>query len=100
VAVRVARWFAFKPKIPICVNFGSVLQWKILEYFTKHLVYYTAIGNNSWPFGIFCCHLVYFVSFGIFLPVLVFCSKKNLPTPELVQTDLHIAGYLEVARVC
>jgi hypothetical protein len=38
-------------------------------------------------FGLFCCHLVYFVAvwyiswlFGIFLPVLVCCNKKNLAT--------------------
>jgi hypothetical protein len=32
-----------------------------------NLVYFTAIGNTVWPFG-------------IFLPVLVFCTKKNLAT--------------------
>jgi hypothetical protein len=33
-----------------------------------------------WPFGIFCGHLVYFMVFGIFSPVLVCCAKKNLAT--------------------
>jgi hypothetical protein len=27
---RVARWFVFKPKIQIWVNFGGFLQWKML----------------------------------------------------------------------
>jgi hypothetical protein len=44
---RVSRWFVFKPKIPIWVNFigscnGSC--WYIL-----------------WAFGIFYCHLVFFI---------------------------------------
>jgi hypothetical protein len=29
---RVARWFLFKPKIPIGVNFGGALDWKMLVY--------------------------------------------------------------------
>jgi hypothetical protein len=28
--------------------------------FYEDLVYFTAIGNILWPFGIFCVHLVYF----------------------------------------
>jgi hypothetical protein len=31
-----------------------------LGLFYDHLVYFTAIGNILWPFGIFCRHLVYF----------------------------------------
>jgi hypothetical protein len=30
-----------------------------------HLVYFTAIGNILFPFGIFCGNLVYFSRFGI-----------------------------------
>jgi hypothetical protein len=70
---RVARWFLFKPKIPICVNFGGSSNgrcWYILC-----------------PFGKFSCHLTYFMaiwyifpSFGTFLPVLVCCTDKNLAT--------------------
>jgi hypothetical protein len=30
---RVARWFAFRPKIPVWVNFGCAYQWKILVCF-------------------------------------------------------------------
>jgi hypothetical protein len=47
---RVARWFVFKPKIPIWVN----LLWKILLYFMT-------IRPILWPLEIFCGHLVYFV---------------------------------------
>jgi hypothetical protein len=36
---RVARWFIFKPKIPIWVNFGGPWNgkgWYILNTFGKH----------------------------------------------------------------
>jgi hypothetical protein len=42
--------------------------------FCGHVVNFTAIWYISWPFGIFPPH------FGIFFPVLVFCTKKNLAT--------------------
>jgi hypothetical protein len=70
---RVARWFVFKPKIQIWVNFGGSWNgksWYILE-----------------PFGLFYGNWKYFMvvwyilwSLGIFFPVLVFCTKKNLAT--------------------
>jgi hypothetical protein len=70
---RVARWFVFKPKIPIWVNFGGSCNgksWFIL-----------------WPFGLFngyrkYCMAIWYIlwSFGIFSSVLVFCTKKNLAT--------------------
>jgi hypothetical protein len=43
---RVARWFIFKPKIPIWVNFGGPYIGKCLYIL--------------WPFGIFYGHLGYF----------------------------------------
>jgi hypothetical protein len=33
-----------------------------------HLVYFMAIGNILWPFGIFCGHLVYFSPFWYVVP--------------------------------
>jgi hypothetical protein len=74
VAVKtgVARWFTFKRKIPIRVNFGGPLQWKMLLYFM-------AIWYILWPFCIFYGHLVYFMAilyilwyFGIFYGTLVY----------------------------
>jgi hypothetical protein len=41
--------------------------------FYDHFVYFPAIENIVWPYGIFCGHLVFF-------PVLVFGTKKNLAT--------------------
>jgi hypothetical protein len=60
---RVARWFVFKPKIPIWVNFGGSCYGKY--FMTIWSTYFTVIGNTLWPFGIFCSNLVYFPRFGI-----------------------------------
>jgi hypothetical protein len=46
-SARVARWFVFKPKIPIWVNFGGPYA----GIFYGHLEYFTVICNISWPFG-------------------------------------------------
>jgi hypothetical protein len=69
---RVARWFVFKPKIPILVNFGGSCNGNGIFY--NHLVYFTAIGNILWLFGIFCGHLVYFPCFGI-----LYQGKSGIP---------------------
>jgi hypothetical protein len=45
-----------------------------LGIFYDHLVYFAAIGNILWPFGIFCGNLVYI------FPVLVLWTKENLAT--------------------
>jgi hypothetical protein len=41
---RVARWFIFKQKIQIWVNFGGALDLKML-------IYFMAIWNILWAFG-------------------------------------------------
>jgi hypothetical protein len=56
----------FQTKNPNLGQFWRVLQCKILVYiFYDHLVYFTAIGNILWPFGIFYGHLEFFPRFGI-----------------------------------
>jgi hypothetical protein len=62
---RVARWFVFKPKIPILVKFGGPWNRKC-SYIYDHLKYFTAIWYNLLPLGILCWHLVYFFRFGMF----------------------------------
>jgi hypothetical protein len=49
------------------------LAMENLGIFYDHLVYFTAVENILW-------------SFGIFFPVLVFCTEKNLAT--LVRRDI------------
>jgi hypothetical protein len=77
---RVARWHIFKPKIPICVNFGG---WNGRCF--VYLVYFVSIWYILCPFGIFCVHLVYFEVICYIFPVLVCCTNKNLAT--LVPND-------------
>jgi hypothetical protein len=55
----------FQTKNPNLGKFCRVLLWKILGLFYDHLVYFTAIGNILWPFGIFCGILVCFPRLGI-----------------------------------
>jgi ABC-type spermidine/putrescine transport system permease subunit II len=53
-----------------------------LGIFYGLLVYFTAIGNILWPFGIFCGHLVYFFPFWYFVPRKIWqpwLGKKIVP---------------------
>jgi hypothetical protein len=62
---RVARWFCFRPKIAIWVNFGASCNgscWYIswtLGLFCGYSIYFMAIRYILWPFGIFYGHWVY-----------------------------------------
>jgi hypothetical protein len=46
----------------------------------KMLIYFMAIWNILWIFGVFFDHSVYFVLIWCIFPVLVSCTKKNLAT--------------------
>jgi hypothetical protein len=46
----------------------------------KMLIYFTAIWNILWTFGIFNDHFVQFVLIWYIFLVLVSCTKKNLAT--------------------
>jgi hypothetical protein len=48
----VARWYIFKPKIPIWVNFGASCNGRCW-YFYGYLVYFTAKWYILRPFGTF-----------------------------------------------
>jgi hypothetical protein len=85
IFIRVARWFVFKPKIQICVNFGGTCNgrwWNILWT----MVHFTVIWYILWTFGIVCGNLVCF-------HVLVFCIKKNMAT--LIYIRRKNSVYLE-----
>jgi hypothetical protein len=56
---RVARWFAFKPKIQSWVNFGGscngrcwYILWTLGPFYVP-LLYFMDIWYSSWKFGIF-----------------------------------------------
>jgi hypothetical protein len=62
--IKVARWFTFKPKIPIWVNFGGLEN---VDIFYGLWEYFMAIWNIIRTFGILYGHL------GYFLPFCTFC---------------------------
>jgi hypothetical protein len=79
-ATSVARWFIFKPKIQIWVNFGRSCNGRCFVF----------LG----PFWLFYGQMVHFMviwyillSFGIFLPVLVYCTEKNLATLSVTRAN-------------
>jgi hypothetical protein len=73
---RFARWFIFKPKISIWVNFGGpYVHWKML-------IYFMVIWNILSTFGISCDHLVRASVHWVLFPVLGSWTKKNLATLE------------------
>jgi hypothetical protein len=55
------------------------------------LIYFMAIWNILWIFGIFCDHLLDIVLIWYIFPVLVSCTKKNLAT--LTRLLRHSGGY-------
>jgi hypothetical protein len=71
--IRVARWYIFKAKIPVWVNFLGSCNGRV-GIFYGHLVYFTAVWYISrpfgifWPFGMICVNLAYFARLGIFGP--------------------------------
>jgi hypothetical protein len=79
--VRVARWYIFKPKIPLWVNFKGLVKGDV-GMFRDH---FGALYGQL----VYFCHVVYILhiwSFGIFSLVLVCCTKKNLATLKGVAT--------------
>jgi hypothetical protein len=59
---RVARWFVFKPKIPIWKKFKG-LKLENVDTFYGRLEYFMGIWDILRPFGTFCVHLVHFFRF-------------------------------------
>jgi hypothetical protein len=68
---RVARWFIFKPKVLIWVNFvGSCNEryWYILWLFGEHILR---------PFGIFVAVWYFCGPFSIFVAICYFCGRTT-----------------------
>jgi hypothetical protein len=62
VWARVARWYIFKPKIPIW-QFLMGLEMEKIGILNGHLEHITDIWYIVWPFWQFCGNLVYFSPF-------------------------------------
>jgi hypothetical protein len=75
--IRVARWYIFKPKISVWVNFGVSCNerfWKILCWF-----------------GLFYCHLVYFWSYWYIFPRfgMLQQNQSGNPVAHADSTSVH-----------
>jgi hypothetical protein len=55
--------------------------------FYDHLVYFTAIGNILWPFGIFYGH------FGIFFPRFGMLYQEKSGNPDLVNNEPPLENF-------
>jgi hypothetical protein len=62
---RVARWFVFKPKIPLWVNFEGSCNGKSGYILRPFDLFY---GNWKYFMAVFCGHLVDFPPFWYFVP--------------------------------
>jgi hypothetical protein len=76
-AIRVARWFVFKP--PNLGNFWSALDWIMLIW--SSVIFYGLLGYSK------TMHMHILFSFGTFFPVLASCTKKNLATLVTIIID-------------
>jgi hypothetical protein len=80
---RVARWFLFKPKIPIWVNFGGSCNgrcWHVYGYW----VHFTVLRS----FVIFYGHLVYFVVIWYIFPRFGSLNQEKSGNPGLIQEPI------------
>jgi hypothetical protein len=79
------RWFVFKPKIPILGKLGEFWRVIAMEYlgmFLTILLFYC-----YWKYFMAIWYILW--SFGIFFPILVFCTKKNLATQVIEERQIQ-----------
>jgi hypothetical protein len=65
-----------------------------LGIFYDHLVYFTAIGNILWPFGIFCGNLEYFVVIWYIYPRFGILDQEKSGSPELHKSNVGMGRAL------
>jgi hypothetical protein len=71
VRIRVARWYIFKPKIPIWVNFGGSSMDDVgILYVRQFDLFYDIL--------VYCGHLVYFMIVWYIYPILGSLCKRRL----------------------
>jgi hypothetical protein len=73
----------FQTKNPTLVKISRSSDRKIF-------IYFMAIWNIGWTYGIFYDHLVHFLFIWYIFPVLVSCTKKNpatLQPPDIILSD-------------
>jgi hypothetical protein len=88
---RVARWYIFKPKIPIWINFGGSYNWRCWYIL--------------WPLGlfygrlVFLCHLWWFVTYFSHFGML-YREKSGNPTEMPLQLAIHLNGFWLTNYIC
>jgi hypothetical protein len=84
--IGVARWYIFKPKIPVWAIWG--LQW-------KRLVYFTAISSILRIFGIIYSHLVYLLFIWYTFPHFGNYYREKLATLSGIMAHASVFPYPE-----
>jgi hypothetical protein len=77
----------FQTKNPNCGIFWEAFEWKILLYFMDIWYFESCLLNCIAVWYILC-------SFGIFLTILVCCTKKNLATLVLIKREVSNVDFL------
>jgi hypothetical protein len=102
VWIRVARWYIFKPKLPIWVHFGGPLNrkcWHILWTFGLyygHFVYFIAVWHTLWSLDICistCFAMLYQVKSGKYFLIKKPFSSLSCSFKEPIR--IHIHGILQ-----
>jgi hypothetical protein len=98
--VWVAKWFGFKPKIPIWVNFAGSCNrksWYILCPFGQFYCY----CKNVRAIWLFLGRMVYFSPFWYFVPRKIWqpfsllCVVPSIP----VEINIHVIGTFRIGKV-
>jgi hypothetical protein len=80
VPFKVARWYIFKPKIPIWVNFGGPCSGRWWPMY--------------WPFGKVCDHLVYFMAIWYIFHSFGILHQEKIWQPWFRSVILSVAEFM------
>jgi hypothetical protein len=88
IATRVARWYIFKPKIPIWVNFGE----------SCYGIYYMAIWSVLWPFDICVIPIWYIFGHYFFRVGMLYLEKSGNPDRNLPHRVTRLAEFSPIRQ--
>jgi hypothetical protein len=88
VQTSVARWYIFKPKIQIWVNFRKALQWKMLVFFMAMLSTFRQNGIFLLS-GTSCGHSVCFSTFWYVVPRKIWHPRRRHTTETSGPCQYH-----------
>jgi hypothetical protein len=82
ILTRVARWYIFKPKIPLWVIFEGFCNAMEDVVSFGLLVYFTATWYILWPFGIFCAVSFELIWYLFSRSGMLYQAKSVNPVPD------------------